>query len=312
MEAPRYWLTGKLFCGHCGASMQGVSGTSKTRGKKHYYYYCKEQRRRKCRKKPVQKSSIENIVLKMLSQLLDNSETIASLAVDIAASLQSEQKYKTDKLRMLQDSKREDERQLDNLMKAILSGIFGETTQATMQELETRKKALTDEIELEERMRALSDDEVSIKHFFEQYQHADIDDPVVRDYLLENFVDRIYLYDDRIVMTCYYGSNTREIEWELIDEAVEADAAGGSTASFSVPPNVRYTNTVLKASVAVYRNEFALIVDVNDYESETRLQTKCATYAEIREWVKQEYGLHVSNLAGLKPVKSEFISAFQI
>lgn len=43
-SAPRYWLTGKLFCGECGESMQGVSGTSKT-GAKHYYYYCKNKRR---------------------------------------------------------------------------------------------------------------------------------------------------------------------------------------------------------------------------------------------------------------------------
>lgn len=32
-ETPRYWLTGKLFCGECGSSMQGVSGTSKTKAK---------------------------------------------------------------------------------------------------------------------------------------------------------------------------------------------------------------------------------------------------------------------------------------
>ena len=63
------------------------------------------------------------------------------------------------------------------------------------------------------------------------------------------------------------------------------------------PPNERYTNTMFNASVAVYRNVFALIVDIDDYEGETRLQTKRATYAEIRAWVKKEYGLHVSNLA---------------
>ena len=62
-------------------------------------------------------------------------------------------------------------------------------------------------------------------------------------------------------------------------------------------PNERYTNTILKASVAVYRNVFAHIFDINNYESETRLQTKCATYAEIRSWVKKNYGLHISNLA---------------
>ena len=33
-EEPRYWLTGKLFCGECGTTMHGMSGTSKT-GKIH-------------------------------------------------------------------------------------------------------------------------------------------------------------------------------------------------------------------------------------------------------------------------------------
>ena len=48
---------------------------------------------------------------------------------------------------------------------------------------------------------------------------------------------------------------------------------------------------------AVYRNVFALIVALDDYEGETHLQTKRATYKDIRAWVKKNYGLHVSNLA---------------
>ena len=48
---------------------------------------------------------------------------------------------------------------------------------------------------------------------------------------------------------------------------------------------------------AVYRNVFALIVEISDYEGETHLQTKRATYKQIRAWVKKHYGLHVSNLA---------------
>ena len=48
---------------------------------------------------------------------------------------------------------------------------------------------------------------------------------------------------------------------------------------------------------AVYRNVFALIVAIDDYEGETHLQTKRATYKQIRAWVKKHYGLHVSNLA---------------
>ncbi len=37
---------------------------------------------------------------------------------------------------------------------------------------------------------------------------------------------------------------------------------------------------------AVYRNVFALIVEISDYEGETHLQTKHATYKEMRAWGK--------------------------
>ena len=47
----------------------------------------------------------------------------------------------------------------------------------------------------------------------------------------------------------------------------------------------------------MYRNVFALVAVIDDYEGETHLQAKRATYAEIRAWVKERYGLHVSNLA---------------
>ncbi len=47
----------------------------------------------------------------------------------------------------------------------------------------------------------------------------------------------------------------------------------------------------------MYRNVFGLIVDIDDYEAGTYLQTKHATYREIQLWVKERYGLHVSNHA---------------
>ncbi len=47
----------------------------------------------------------------------------------------------------------------------------------------------------------------------------------------------------------------------------------------------------------MYRNVFALIVETDGYEGETRLQTKRATYKDVQAWVKERYGIHVSNLA---------------
>ena len=57
-----YILSTKLFCGHCKASMTGVSATSHT-GKKYHYYQCVSNRRDKsCHKKSVRKAYIEDLV----------------------------------------------------------------------------------------------------------------------------------------------------------------------------------------------------------------------------------------------------------
>ena len=57
-------------------------------------------------------------------------------------------------------------------------------------ELESRKKALTEAIEAEEIKRAVTKNEISIQHFFDEYKNADLNDPTVRDYLLDYFVDK--------------------------------------------------------------------------------------------------------------------------
>ncbi len=61
------------------------------------------------------------------------------------------------------------------------------------------------------------------------------------------------------------------------------------------PPHERYTNTISKASMAVYGTWFALIVDIDDYEGEFYPETKQPTYKMIRAWIKQRYGFNVNS-----------------
>ena len=72
-EEPRYWLTGKLFCGECVTTMHGVSGTSKT-GKIHYYYACKNHRKHICNLKNIPKDTLEVHVVWLLRDLLEDEE----------------------------------------------------------------------------------------------------------------------------------------------------------------------------------------------------------------------------------------------
>lgn len=108
------------------------------------------------------------------------------------------------------------EKALNNLVRAIEQGIFSKTTQTHLLELASKKKALTEVIEAEEIKRAVTKNEISIQHFFDKYKNADLNDPAVRDHLLDYFVDKI-------VLTAWYGDNKKKITWGDIDCVVVKD-----------------------------------------------------------------------------------------
>ena len=116
-NAPRFWLTGKLYCGKCGSPMQGVSGTSKTKVK-HYYYACSSARKRQCSMRYIKKDDIEYIVCYLLSSYLENSENLASLAVSVFEYYKKEYED-TRYIEGLKVEKKEAEKALNNLVKAI-------------------------------------------------------------------------------------------------------------------------------------------------------------------------------------------------
>lgn len=58
----KYLLSGKVFCGNCGANMIGISGTSHN-GKTHSYYTCLERNKRhNCNKSNENKQKLEEFV----------------------------------------------------------------------------------------------------------------------------------------------------------------------------------------------------------------------------------------------------------
>ena len=87
-----------------------------------------------------------------------------------------------------------------------------------MAELQERKDALNDAIEAETVRQSLLEDEHSIKAYFDRFLHADFDNTEVRDSILEYFVDKIYLHEDRLVVASWYSEDTREVPMEVLNE----------------------------------------------------------------------------------------------
>ena len=152
-EEPRYWLTGKLFCGECGTTMHGMSGTSKT-GKIHYYYACKNHRKHICNLKNIPKDTLEVHVVWLLRDLLEDEENLVSLAVDIASyykNLYADNGY----IASLESELKETERGINNLIKVIEKGVLSDAVTNRLTELENKKTGIEEAIETEKLKQAL-------------------------------------------------------------------------------------------------------------------------------------------------------------
>ena len=79
-----YYLSGKAFCGYCGASLIGMSGRSHT-DKKHYYYACSNKRNKKldCAKMTEQKAELEWTVVKRVIDVLNDKNRLEHIADQI-------------------------------------------------------------------------------------------------------------------------------------------------------------------------------------------------------------------------------------
>lgn len=224
-DAPRYWLTGKLFCGLCGEPLHGVSGTGKS-GKRWYYYACNGKTRRKgCHLPNVKQTTIEAHVVWILMRLLSDTENLASISADIAHEYQSRDDSGA-YLDSLKQQLKDAEKGINNLIKALEAGAVSEALTARLNALETQKSALRDQIEAETIKRELTGNQHTIQAFFEKFSRArlEINDIETAEQILDYFVSKIYVYPDplRIVFEFSYDCDPLGISYEIeLDELEE-------------------------------------------------------------------------------------------
>lgn len=236
-EAPRFWLTGKLFCGKCGEPLLGVSGTSKSK-KIHYYYICRSKRRKCCNLKPIRKEVIELAVIKIMDDILLDTAKLASLAVDVNAYYQEHQLDDT-MLKALEKSKSEVEKALNNILKAIEQGIITETTRSRLLELEQQNKGLDESIKKEKEKLSRSKEEFSIQRFYDYFGNSDYSDADKRDIILNYFFKKIYVFEDKVIVTCNFYDESFETDLDDIIDCLERESVyecACSSSSQSRPP----------------------------------------------------------------------------
>ena len=220
-----YLLTGKAFCGLCGASMVGDSGTSKT-GVRHYYYSCIERKRRTgCTKKSVRKDALESLVVSfVLDQVLCDDE-IGRIA-DAVMALQAEE-MKRSPLAAMEAEYAETKKKIDNVNNAIAAGIWNASTSVMLKELEDTAESLRASIEpLKYSMSQLMDRD-RVLFFLHRFTSGDRNDPLLRRSIIDTFINAVYVYDDhlRIVINNVEGNRRIPLS-DLPPECSDSDNSG--------------------------------------------------------------------------------------
>lgn len=217
-----YLLTTKLFCGHCKEMMTGFSGTAK-QGRVYNYYICNGRKKKECDKKMVRKDYIEDLVVSQCRKLLTPSN-IEKIATEVSAICEAERD--TSNLRYLKKCLSDNERKYKNAMDAVLENDnpkFRASIYERISQLESEHEHLEKAI-AEEEAPFPSLTVPKIKFFLTSLKKGNVNDIKYRRALVTIFVNRIFLYDDRITITFNSGDETVTINDRLLSEIEENDS----------------------------------------------------------------------------------------
>ena len=228
-----YLLTTKLFCGMCGAMMFGECGTSRNKNVHHYYKCANAKRTKTCKKKTVRKEWLEDLVVCETMKMIHDDDCIQSI-VDAVMILQEQENTV---LPLLEKQMKDIENGIENLLNAIQAGVLTSSTKGRLEKLEAQQKEL--EIRIAEEK--LAKPKVSadfVKFWLTNFRKLDPNVKSHRETLINTFVNAVYLYDEKVLITFNYKDGTKTITFDEI-AAKDAPEGNGSDLGCFAPPRKR-------------------------------------------------------------------------
>lgn len=185
-----------------------------------FIYLCVsvKKKRTDCKKKPVRKQWLEDLVVnEVMKVVMDDQaiEAIVSMVMDL-------QDRKNTSLPLYEQQLREAETGIQNLLNAIQQGILTKSTKSRLEELEAAKEDLEIKIANEKIVRPRISPEF-VTFWLHKFRKLDVRQQSHRKMLIDAFVNAIYLYDDKLVLTFNYKDGTRTITLDDVKEAAKAN-----------------------------------------------------------------------------------------
>ncbi|MCM1024792.1 MAG: recombinase family protein [Prevotella sp.] len=228
-----YILSGKLFCGYCGEPMSGLSGTARN-GDKHYYYRCNGvQKKSGCAKRNEKKEFIETEVCRAAWEAfraLDKQEFAEEVHKLYIAEISSSTPIEQIEKKLAEVSK-----QAENVVNAIANTGGNQMLYDKVKVLEAQKEQIESELRV---VRAVINNVPSTEQIMKMVDdilEMSPDTHEGRKTIVDMMVSKIYLFDDKIVVTFKApDGSSKDIPLSEIKNAPEADCILSASGTLSL------------------------------------------------------------------------------
>lgn len=258
-----YLLSGKLFCGHCGESMNGNCN-----GNKYAFYECygKKSKYNGCQKRNLRKEYIERLIAQDALSLLtdENIEHLATVACE-----RNDYEIETGSpIPVIRDRIHQTEVSINNLTKAIETGATPDALVKRMVELEREKKDLSAQLKKEEELIVPLEKEQVI-FWLEKFKDGDIEDEEFCRLLIDLFVNSVTVWDednDMLKVTIAYNLTSLPTKtYRLTKDGTLSDFTGNAPALGPVLRCAAADRKALAGQVSRASAEGAALAAVHDH-----------------------------------------------
>ena len=114
------------------------------------------------------------------------------------------------------------------MLAAIEAGIITPSTKSRLMELEAERSQIEKGI-AQQLIAEPTLERDQVVYFLERFRDGDVSDEGYRAFLVDTFLNSVYLYDDdKLVLVLNYTGERCKVTLDLVESAVEGDGLGGS------------------------------------------------------------------------------------
>lgn len=224
-----YLLSGKLFCGYCGAPMCGESGTSRN-GTKHHYYKCRTRKNGEtCQKKNELKDYIEWYICENVIALLNVSERQELLAEKVVAAYV--EFFGVSGVGDIEKRLKSVNKKISNVVDMIAE-TGNKALMPKLEDLQFQQEEIEDELKVAKISAGRIPTKSDVITWFGQFKNVDICEPSARKQIIDIFVSSVYLFDDHMIINFNFKNTTSQVAFEEIREYEKSLDDCGQCSSF--------------------------------------------------------------------------------